>query len=195
MLPDTAAQWHATLNDFPSILFLLGLGFELAGEVTKRDSLKAAGFLTIATGAVGAILAVGSGLLAEETIEHGDSVHLVMTRHETLAISFTVLFVLLAAWRVGRRERMGRRERPAFLAIATVGALGLLWTAHVGGVIVYGYGGGIPTQVLEGALAERSASHTPAPGEGDATGADEATAPAESTSHVDPPGTPAHEHE
>jgi uncharacterized membrane protein len=166
MLPDSAAQWHAALNDLPSILFVFAVIFEIAGDVTKRDSLRATGFWMLTVGAAGAILAVISGLVAEGAIEHGGSVHLVMERHETLAITFTVAFVILAAWRIWRRSGMGRKERPAYLTIAVLCSLGIIWTAHVGGTIVFGYGGGVPTQVLESSLAEREMPHEHAPGEG-----------------------------
>jgi uncharacterized membrane protein len=190
MLPETAAQWHAALNDIPSVLFILAVAFELAGDATGRDSLRATGFWMLVVGAAGAVLSVISGLLAEETIEHGGGVHLVMERHETLAITLTVVFVILAAWRIWRGGALRRRERRAYLTIAAIGALGILWTAHVGGTIVYGYGGGIPTQVLEGALAERTTGHTHGPDE-----AQEGEADADTADHVDPPGTPPHEHE
>jgi uncharacterized membrane protein len=191
MLPETAAQWHAALNDLPSVLFILAVLFELVGDASRRDSLRATGFWMLVVGAAGAVLSVISGLMAEETIEHGGSVHLVMQRHETLAITFTVVFVILAAWRVWRRRTMGRRERPVYLTVATLGALGILWTAHVGGTIVYGYGGGIPTQVLEGALSERTLGHSHGPAEAE----EEGEADADTADHVDPPGTPPHEHE
>jgi len=166
MLPDSAVQWHAALNDLPSILFVLAVAFEIAGDVTKRDSLRATGFWMLVVGGAGALLAVVSGLIAEGTIEHGGSVHLVMERHETLAITFTVAFVILAAWRIWRRRGMTGKERPLYLTLAALCALGVIWTAHVGGTIVFGYGGGVPTQVLEGALAERTMPHEHEPGEG-----------------------------
>ncbi len=192
MFPQTAAQWHAMLNDFPSLLFLLALAFDLTAEVTKRESLRAAGFWTLVVGAAGALAAVLSGLRAEGTIEHGGSVHMVMSRHETLAISVTALFVGLAAWRIWRRGNLGPAERPIFLSISGVGVLGLLWTAHIGGTLVYEYGGGIPTPVMEGALEERRAGHTHA--EGEEHEGDEAAGEAE-PDHIDPPGTPEHEHD
>ncbi|NIM49824.1 MAG: DUF2231 domain-containing protein [Gemmatimonadales bacterium] len=195
MLPETAAQWHAALNDFPSILFILALAFDLVGEATKRDSLRATGFWLLVVGAAGTILALVSGLIAEESIEHGGSVHLVMERHETLAISVAILFGVLAAWRIWRKGNLRPKERPTYLTISAVGVLAVLWTAHVGGTIVYGYGGGVPTPVLEGALAERAAGHAHEPGEEHDDNTAEADSSAQGDDHTDPPGTPEHEHE
>lgn len=190
--PETAAQWHAALNDFPSILFILALAFDLAGSATRRESLRAAGFWTLVIGAAGAIAALSSGLIAEETVEHGGSMHLVMERHETLGISITVLFVGLAVWRIWRKGQLGPRERPTYLTMSAVGVLAVLWTAHLGGTIVYEYAGGVPTRALEGALAERAADHEHEPGEEHEAPADTSE---QSSDHTDPPGTPAHEHE
>ncbi len=197
MFPQTAAQWHAALNDFPSLLFIVALVFDLVGEATNRESLKAAGFWTLVAGALGTLTALVSGLIAESAIEHGGSVHLVMERHKTLGITVTVLFVLLAGWRVWRKGRLRSIERRTYLTIATVGALVILWTAHIGGTIVYEYGGGIPTAVLEGALQERATGHTHGPGEeheeGEtAVGEQADTAAAD---HTHPAATPPHEHE
>ncbi len=81
----------------------------------------------------------------------------IVERHKTLGITVTVLFVLLAGWRVWRKGQLRSIERRTYLSIATVSALTILWTTHIGSTIVYEYGGGIPTAVLEGALQERGA--------------------------------------
>lgn len=201
--PATAAQWHAALNDFPSILFLVALGFDLAGEATKRDSLRTAGFWTLVVGAVGAIAAVVSGLVAERTVEHGGSMHLLMERHETLGIALTVLFVGLAAWRIWRKGRLGPKERPTYLSVSTVGVLGILWTAHLGGTIVYEYGGGIPTRALEDVLRDRAAGHVHeggaahehGPGETPDHAPTDTAGQAAGADHEHPLGTPEHRHD
>ena len=153
--PQSAAQWHAALNDFPALLFVLAFGFEIAAALTKRESLRAAAFWSLIIGAAGGLLALGSGLGAANTIDHGGSVHLVMSRHQTLAITVTVLFIVLAGWRLWHRVAMTTGERRAFMTISGLGVLLLLWTARLGTAVVYEYGGGLPTEVLEGALQER----------------------------------------
>lgn len=194
----TPAELHAALNDLPVALLIFSLFFEVAGNLTKRDSLRAAGFWTLVAGAGGALLALISGLRAEDTIEHGGSVHLVLERHETLAITVTIVFGLLAAWRVLRRRGMGSREKPAYMAALVVSSLLLFWTAHVGGTIVFRHGGGVPTDVLDAALAERAAGHSHDPGEehnDDDDPAESGTADStDNGEHSDPPGSPPHEH-
>lgn len=196
MIPRDVIQWHAALNDFPAILFLLSVAFDVAGSATKRDSLKAAGFWTLVAGVAGAVLALVTGLRAEDLIEHGGDAHELMERHETLGIALTVFFGGLAAWRVWRRGTLGPTERPTYLVMATVGALFTVWTAHLGGRLVYEHGAGVTSEVMQRALDERAEGHEHAPGEEhDQPPADTTMARDTAAPHQDPPGTPPHEHD
>ncbi len=195
----TAAEVHAMLNDLPATLLVLSVLFDLAGSAAKRETLKTVGFWMLVAGAVGAVLALLSGLAAERSIEHGDAVHLVMERHKTLAITATILFGGLAAWRIWRRGQLGPKERPTYLTVAAVGALLVFWVGHVGGTIVYRYGGGVPTDVMQGALADRTAGHIHAGGADHDHGpgpapADSSAADSSAADHEHAPGTPEHEH-
>jgi uncharacterized membrane protein len=73
---------HAALNDLPAALLLLAVLFELASVILRRPSLRVAGYWTLVAGAVGGVLAVLSGLQAEEHIAHGEAVHELMETHE-----------------------------------------------------------------------------------------------------------------
>ncbi|HEX9580080.1 MAG TPA: DUF2231 domain-containing protein [Gemmatimonadales bacterium] len=194
----SAAEWHAALNDLPPALLLASIVFDLLGSATRREALKAAGFWTLVAGAAGALVAMISGLRAEDTIEHGEAVHRVMERHETLAITATVVFGVLALWRIWRRGTLAGIERTLYLGAAAAGVGLVIWVAHLGGTIVFRHGGGVPTAVMQEALTQRTGEHEHAPGEEhddqpapapDTTGADTATG-----GHTHAPGTPPHEH-
>jgi uncharacterized membrane protein len=190
-------------------LFVVSVVFDLAGSATKRPALKTAGFWTLIAGVVGAALAIATGLRAESSIEHGETVHRIMERHETWAIAVSVTFALLAIWRVWRKDALGPQERPTYLFASTLAALGIVYVAHLGGTIVFRHAGGVPTAALEEALTERSAGHQHGEGEEHehAEGETHEHAPADSArgtgdsaragapAHTHPPGTPPHEHE
>jgi hypothetical protein len=160
-------------------------------------------------GVVGAALAVATGLRAESSIEHGETVHQIMERHEAWAIAVSVSFALLAVWRIWRKGVLGPQERPAYLFASTLAALGIVYVAHLGGTIVFRHAGGVPTAALQEALTERTAGHQHGEGEehehaeGESrehAGADTArslgdTSHTSAPSHTHPPGTPPHEHE
>ena len=193
---------HAALNDLPIALLLAAALCDILAIATKRESFRLVSFWTLVLGAVGGVAAVVSGLQAEEHISHGDAVHRVMETHETLGLVTLGIFGLLAVWRIARERRMGSGERTG-ATILTLGGAGVLFaTGLYGGRLVFEHAAGIPTTVLQGELTERGTghhhdaeddhgemgedSHVPVPA-ADSAG----KAPA---GHVDPPGTPPHEH-
>jgi uncharacterized membrane protein len=200
---------HAALNDLPAALLLLAVLFELASVLLRRPSLRTAGYWTLVTGAVGGVLAVLSGLQAEEHIAHGEAVHELMETHEKLALITLGIFAVVALWRIVRENRMGGTERGAALVLSLVGLGVLLTTAAYGGKMVFDHAAGIPTPVLEEEMHERAEGHhhhgageeadehdEHEPVHDEAAPADSAhTAPADSTAsggHTHPPGTPPH---
>jgi uncharacterized membrane protein len=192
---------HAALNDLPAALLLVAVLFDLASAVTRRASLRTAGFWTLVVGAAGAALAVVSGLQAEEHIAHGEAVHRVMETHEELALITLGVFVVLALWRIVRERRMGGTERAVVLAASVGGLMTLLATAVYGGKLVFDHAAGIPTEVLQAEMHERAEGHHHHGGEGEADehGADEDAAPATAATdsappagHTHAPGTPPH---
>jgi uncharacterized membrane protein len=191
MLGYDAPRWHAVLNDLPAALLLAAVLFDLAAGATKRESLAWAGIWTLWAGVIGGWAAVVAGLLAEDAIEHGEAIHRIMEKHETMAIMTMSLFTIVLIWRMVRRFQMPAQELALTRALGVVGIVGLVWTGVLGGRLVFEHAAGIPTHTLQTEIQDRAAGHTHE--EMDAaehTGVDTArTAP-----HVDPPGTPPHRH-
>jgi uncharacterized membrane protein len=200
---------HAALNDLPSALLLVAVLFDLASAAFSRPVLRTAGYWTMLVGAVGGVLAVLSGLQAEEHIAHGEAVHQIMETHETLAFVTLGIFAVVAVWRLVRESRMGSGERTGVL-VASVAGLGvLLATAFFGGRLVFEHAAGIPTPVLETELHERAEGHhhnggageeaedhdhdeaAPAPA-GATAPVDTAATGVEPAGHTHAPGTPPH---
>jgi uncharacterized membrane protein len=200
MFFDTAAEWHAALNDLPPTLFLASVAFDWLGSATKRDTLKAAGFWALVAGVVGAAAAIVSGLVAEDSIEHSEAVHQIMGRHETWAIAVSVTFALLAAWRIWRKGVLGPQERPTYLFAASLAALGIIYVAHLGGTMVFRHGAGVPTAVMQEELTGRAEGHHHEAGEEHeeaehSHAAPDSGAAKADTGHTHPPGTPPHSHD
>ena len=156
---------HAALNDLPAALLLVAVLFDLAG--LRRPALRVAGFWTLIAGAVGGVLAVVSGLQAEEHIAHGEAVHRVMETHEELGLITLGIFAVVTLWRIVREHRMGGGERAAVLVVSLVGTGVLLTTAVYGGKLVFDHAAGIPTEVLQAEAHERSEGHHHHGGEGE----------------------------
>jgi uncharacterized membrane protein len=196
---------HAALNDLPAALLLVAVVFEVLAAVTKRVSFRITGFWMLIAGAVGGVLAVLSGLQAEDHIAHGEAVHEIMETHEKLAFVTLAIFAVLAVWRIFRESRMGNGERNLALMVSIGGLAALVTTAVLGGKLVFEHAAGIPTEVLQTETVERAEGHHHHGGEGEEGAADhhgedeaapasasDSTAAAPKGGHTHPPGTPPH---
>jgi len=191
MLGYDAARWHAVLNDLPAALLFVAVLFDLAAAATKRESLMWAAIWTLWAGVIGGWTAVIAGELAEDTIEHGDAIHEIMEKHETMALLTMGVFSVVLIWRMARRFQMPVQELALTRALSVAGLVGLVWTGILGGRLVFEHAAGIPSQRLQAEIENREAGHHHEAGE-----ADEHERPADTTkaTHSHPPGTPAHSH-
>jgi len=150
---------HAAVNDLPPALLPLSVLFDLLGIAFKRESLKAAAFWTLVFGVLGTGAAIVAGLMAEDVVQHSDQAHAIMETHETLAFIVLGIFGLLAMWRIVRRGVWNEKEQPIALTAGVIGVAILLYTASLGGKLVFDHGLGIPTGRLGAIAGERAAHH------------------------------------
>lgn len=182
MLGYDAPRWHAMLNDLPAALLLVAVLFDLASWAFKRESLRWAAIWTLWAGVIGGWAAVVSGTLAEEAIEHGDAIHALMERHETLGKIAMVVFTLALGWKLWRRTNLKPIEEWGIRALSVAGAVLICLVGSIGGKLVFEHAAGISNARMEAELKDRGAAAR-APGD---------TTPAPTHQHA--PGTPEHEH-
>ena len=181
MLGYDAPRWHAVLNDLPAALLVVAVLFDLGAALWKRESLKWAGIWTLWAGVIGGWVAVVAGELAEESLEHGEAIHELMERHETLAIVTMSIFTAILAWKMYRRFALPAAEELVTRVLSLAGLAGIVWVGIVGGKMMFEHAAGVPTKTMEAEIQNRTA------GRG-------ATADSAKAGHVDPPGTPPHTH-
>src|SRR5256714_5801700 len=165
MLGHDPPRWHAFLNDPPAALLLTAVLFDLAAGFLKRESLMWAGIWTLWAGVIGGWAAVVAGKLASDTIEHGEAIHEIMEKHENMALLTMALFTVVLAWRLIRRFQMPAQELAFTRMLSIVGLLGLVWTAVLGGRLVFQHAAGIPSRILQAEIENREAGHEHQPGE------------------------------
>ncbi|HEU5260538.1 MAG TPA: DUF2231 domain-containing protein [Gemmatimonadales bacterium] len=183
---------HAALNDLPAALLLVTVLFDCAAWLTKRDSLRSAALWTLWAGVIGGWVAVVAGLRAEDAIEHGEAIHALMQKHQTLGLVTMGVFTVILAYKLFRRGRLSPAEDSVFLALGVVGAAGIVWTGTVGGKLMFEHAAGLPAATLRAEMRNREAGHEHQAGE-----AHEQAAPADSAKaedHTHPPGTAPHKH-
>ena len=154
----TLVELHAALNDFPPVLIVVSVVFDLWGAAKKRNEFFTVGYWCLVAGATMGILAVVSGLLAEDQVEQTISTHQILENHEWLGIGLGALFVGLAAWRIWRKNSFSEAEKQSYTMISLTGALALLWLSHLGGTLVYRHAAGVPSDLLQQEIRERADS-------------------------------------
>lgn len=122
---------HFPVAFLPGALLLFGLGI-----VFKKPELNAAGRACLYMAAAGALAAVTTGLLAEGSFPHNDTIHRMMGTHETLAWIALGLSGILSVW-----SFFHAGDRPkgawAFLLLLGLANLVIMQGADLGARMVY----------------------------------------------------------
>jgi uncharacterized membrane protein len=150
---------HAALNDLPAALLLMTVLFDVSAKITKRESLRATALWTLWAGVIGGWAAVIAGLQAEEVIDHGDAIHDLMERHETLALVTMGVFSVVLAYKLFRRGNLSRIEELLSRTASLIGLVTLIWTARLGGEMFFEHAAGVPTAALEPEIRDRALGH------------------------------------
>ena len=150
---------HAALNDLPAALLVVAVLFDLAAVAFKRESLKWAGIWTLWAGVIGGWSAVIAGELAADTLEHGEAIHDLMERHETLALVTMGVFTVVLGWKLVRRFQLGIGEEWAARLLGIAGLVLVTLTGMAGGKLVFEHAAGIPAATMETELRDREAGH------------------------------------
>ncbi|PYO66256.1 MAG: hypothetical protein DMD69_14585 [Gemmatimonadetes bacterium] len=132
-----------------------------------------------------------AGLQAEDVIEHGEAIHDLMETHETLALVTMGIFTVVLAWKLFRRAKLGGAEEAVLRLLSLAGLVGIVWTARIGGKLVFDHAAGIPAATMQAEMRDREAGHHHHPGE---TEEDEHADSLADSAHRHAPGTPAHKH-
>lgn len=145
------AEWHPMAVHFPLALSVTG-ALALSAAHRARPEGRAATLAVVGTwnlclGAVGALLALGTGLAAVASLELAPSARAAVGLHVKWAIFTTAALVLLAVWRGAGLDSKSRPSR-AFLVILWAVTAALIVTAYRGGQNVYRYGVGVAQQAV-----------------------------------------------
>ncbi len=142
ILPGIAemANIHPLLVHFPiaflSAFFLL----DLFGTLLQKENWRQLATGLLYLGTLGAMMAVAAGLIASSTIEHGENVHAIMSRHQSLGITVMAMSILLSIWRALSGGIVHGVANIVFILLAGLLNFLMLLGADLGGLMVYKYG-------------------------------------------------------
>ena len=142
LMPGIAAMEniHPLFVHFPIALLTGFTAIDILGSVLKKPEWRKAASWFLYLGVIMTGFTVAAGLAAEESVAHGGNVHEVMERHETLALTVLSLTAFLALWRLLKRGLIEGAANVFYLLFAIVLNIVLIFTADLGGLMVYKYG-------------------------------------------------------
>jgi uncharacterized membrane protein len=128
---------------FPIALLPAAVLFDVLARRWRRDENRVASLYALVLGTAGALIAVISGHMAEEAVEHSGIPESVLEIHEKLGFVTFWIFSGLLGLRVA--EGLGWiTQRPALRIGLGLVSVSILFTAsYYGGSLVYDYGAGV----------------------------------------------------
>jgi uncharacterized membrane protein len=136
-------NYHPLFVHFPIALWVAALLFEALAQARGKDELHRAAKWLLYLGTLAGLAAVGTGLLAEESVPEAGPARDVMETHELLMQITTSLAIGLCVFAFFLRSLAAAWARKVFLAGLVVLALLLTVGADRGTQLVYQYGVGV----------------------------------------------------
>lgn len=134
---------HAFAVHFPVALLLVSTVFLGIWFATGREVFRTLYLWNGAIGLAGLAAAVITGQFqVDDQILHGNF-HDTFAVHEQLAYYTLSLFYVVFLWYIVRRKVMGAAERWLVFAVHLAASWLVVYTAHMGGVLVYHHGAGV----------------------------------------------------
>lgn len=142
-------SFHPIIIHLPLIAFAVAVLFDLVDAWGRTPRFRHAAHVLWGFAFFGAALAVATGLLAYNRVDHSEEAHGIMTLHRNVALTTLAALVIAAVW---RWRRPASKTAAVYSALAFVG---LLWAGFLGGELVFRHAVGIPTTRLMDIMHER----------------------------------------
>jgi uncharacterized membrane protein len=131
-------ELHPSVVHYPIALLPVSLAADALGLITGNRSLLEVGRLTMPVAAASAAVAGVFGLIAQEVVETDEESAEMLVTHRTLNLTLIGLAGAMAMKRFGRRE-----PAPGYLAVGALGLGAMIYSAYLGGQMVYDRGVGV----------------------------------------------------
>ena len=142
MMPGIAGMdnIHPLLVHFPIAFLSAFFVLDLIATLAKKPNWRSVASWFLYFGTVAAVFTVITGLIAADSVVHGQDVHGIMENHETIGISVLSLAIVLSAWRVKSRGLIHGGANSFFLILSALLFVLIMLGADLGGFMVYKYG-------------------------------------------------------
>ena len=158
-------ELHPSMVHYPIALLPVSLAADTLGLLTRNRSLLELGRLTMPIAAASAALAGILGLIAQEVVDTDEESAEMLATHRTLNLALIGVAGAMAIKRFGEKK-----PEPGYLALGAGGLAAMIYSAYLGGQMVYEHGVGVraagglhdevaPPLTQPGRAARMSAKH------------------------------------
>ncbi len=127
---------HPVFVHFPIVLFPVAFLCYTIGIMRRHDRFIFAGRISLFLAPITALAALLTGLLAEDTFKHSETLHRMMETHETIGYAVTILGGMLLVWSFF--QRMGVPKFPfLFLTLLLIVSVFVFQNGDLGGRMVF----------------------------------------------------------
>ena len=155
---------HPLFVHFPIVLLPLFFLFDLGGLLFNRTLWRDVASLLLWLGLLFSGITVLSGLFAAKSIPHAEDVHLIMESHKHLAILVFFLTGILVVWRASHARPPVGVDGWSFLGLAGLTSILVVFTADMGGLMVYQHGVAVSPVMETAELQHAAEQHEHEPG-------------------------------
>jgi uncharacterized membrane protein len=151
---------HPAMVHFPIALITIALLYELLNFIVRKKEFEIVSKWVLLFGAIGAVFAVISGLLAETSAEHTEAAHQIIEMHKLIGILVTITAIILSAWRIFVKETLFYKYRIIYVVLFILVFIFMGIGASLGGKLVYEYGVGVKKEIFMKAVEVKSEKST-----------------------------------
>ena len=131
---------HPIINHFTIALFSVAVILDVVGMLSRKPTFHEAARINLYIAGAAVILTVITGLVALNTLKHGEELHEMMESHETLGYVAGGLVFLAALWRILTGGSFPQKARALYLALLACGFVAVYVNAFWGGEMAFKYG-------------------------------------------------------
>ena len=146
---------HPLIVHFPIALIIVVFILDLLGALSRQKSLVSAANILSIFAALGAVAAVVTGLIAEESVWHTDEAHELIELHETIGFAVLGAALISLIFRPAIKKKKSKNSLLWVAVIISLAAAILVgYEGYLGGEMVYRHGAGVEKAKIEAARAD-----------------------------------------
>jgi len=139
---------------FPIALIFVVVACDLIGILLKKKQFISAATIVSVFAALGAIAAVISGSIAEDSAGIPRAAHDMFELHETLGWSYLGVIIVLAIFRIAVKDKIDGAMGKIALLIGIIAMAIVSYGGYLGGELVFAHGAGINKAAISAGTSE-----------------------------------------